>query len=260
MRRIQSYRLLVFISLLMLPVIASGQETRTVTGKVTDRSGVALPGANVIVAGTTTGVQTDPAGAFSLLVQNPASAILEVSFIGFTKQQVSVGNRSTINIVLEEEAIGLNELIVVGYGTVRKKDLTGSVASLKSTEITKTASNNALQSMQGKVSGLDVIKNSGESGSGISVTLRGNRSVNASNAPLYLVDGIEYGSTLDINASDIASIEVLNIPLMVFQSGYANRFRSSYIVNDIPILPNPMIPCILRPAVQKEITDAFYDI
>jgi TonB-dependent starch-binding outer membrane protein SusC len=209
MRRNKLIRFLVFIGLLVLPIIAAGQEPRVVTGKVTDKSGAPLPGANVIVAGTTTGVQTDPSGTFSIRVDNPASASLEISFIGYSKQQVMVGNKSTFNIVMEEESIGLNELVVVGYGTVRKKDLTGSVSSIKSAEITKTATNNALQSMQGKISGLDVIKNSGETGSSITVTLRGNRSVNASNSPLYLVDGIEYGSTLDINATDIASIEVL---------------------------------------------------
>ena len=120
-----------------------------------------------------------------------------------------MGGQSTVNAVLQEEYIGLNELVVVGYGTVKKKDLTGSVSSIKSAEITKTATNNALQSMQGKIAGLDITKSSGESGSGINIVLRGNRSINASNTPLFLVDGIEYGSTLDINASDIQSIEVL---------------------------------------------------
>ncbi|MCK7533220.1 MAG: TonB-dependent receptor plug domain-containing protein [Marinilabiliales bacterium] len=98
---------------------------------------------------------------------------------------------------------------MVGYGTVKKRDLTGSVSSVRSDEIVKTASSNALQSIQGKVAGLDVTRESGETGSEVNMTLRGVRSVNASNSPLFLVDGIEYGSTLDINPSDIASIEVL---------------------------------------------------
>jgi TonB-dependent starch-binding outer membrane protein SusC len=202
-------RILAVAILLVLPIAASGQNARTISGKVTDQSGATLPGTNVVIVGTTTGVQADNAGNFQITVENPASAILEFSFIGYSKQQVPVGDKSIINIVLREENIGLNELIVVGYGTVRKRDLTGAVTSIKTTEIVKTASDNALQSMQGKISGLDVTKNSGESGSGITINLRGNRSVNASNTPLFLVDGIEYGSTLDINASDIASIEVL---------------------------------------------------
>ena len=195
--------------LMFFSVSAFGQDARTITGKVTDSGGAALPGTNVVIQGTTTGVQTDPNGNYSITVQDPATAVLEFTFIGYAKQVVAVGNRSTVNVVLQEEYVGLNELVVVGYGTVKKKDLTGSVSSIKSAEITKTATNNALQSMQGKIAGLDITKSSGESGSGISIALRGNRSINASNTPLFLVDGIEYGSTLDLNASDIQSIEVL---------------------------------------------------
>jgi TonB-dependent starch-binding outer membrane protein SusC len=201
-----------FLAVLVLMILSSavfGQNARTVTGKVTDKNGVALPGANVVVQGTTLGVQTDVNGSFQLTVDNPSVAVLEVSFIGFIVQRIPVGNQSIISVELEEEAVGLNEVVVIGYGTVKKKDLTGSVASIKADEITKTATNNALQSMQGKIAGLDVTKASGESGSGINVSLRGNRSINASNSPLFLVDGIEYGSTLDLNSSDIASIEVL---------------------------------------------------
>jgi TonB-dependent starch-binding outer membrane protein SusC len=209
MSKKQTFRILAILSLVLLSVAVYGQNVRTVTGKVTDSNGTALPGTNVVVAGTTTGEIADDSGNFSIRVENPATAILEFSFIGYTKMQLPVGDKATVNVTLQEESVGLNELIVVGYGTVKKKDLTGAVASVKSDEIVKVASNNALQSMQGKVSGLDVTKASGESGSAVNVNLRGNRSVNASNSPLFLVDGIEYGSTLDINSSDIASIEVL---------------------------------------------------
>lgn len=203
------HRCLAILLLVLTSLGVYGQEARTVTGKVTDSNGVPLPGTNVLLTGTTTGVQADMNGNYQIRIEDPATAVLEFSFIGYAKQQVTVGSQSTINIILSEEYVGLNELVVVGYGTVKKKDLTGSVASIKPAEITKTASNNALQSMQGKISGLDITKNSGESGSGIEISLRGTRSVNASNSPLFLVDGIEYGSTLDINASDIASIEIL---------------------------------------------------
>jgi len=202
-------RNLVVLMLLLFSSVTFAQNSRTVTGKITDKNGESLPGTNVVVQGTASGIQADMNGNYQIQVENPANAVLEFSFIGYTRQQIAVGSQSTINVTLAEEYIGLNELVVVGYGTVKKKDLTGSVASVKSSEITKTATNNALQSMQGKVAGLDVIKTSGESGSSVNIQLRGNRSVNASNAPLFLVDGIEYGSNLDINASDIASIEVL---------------------------------------------------
>jgi TonB-linked SusC/RagA family outer membrane protein len=202
-------RYLAILVLLLFSSIAYAQNARTVTGKVTDKNGLALPGTSVVVQGTARGAQVDINGNYQISIENPETAVLEFSFIGYAKQQVKVGDQTTINITLEEEYIGLGELVVIGYGTVRKKDLTGSVASIKSNEITKTATNNALQSMQGKIAGLDVIKTSGETGADVNVQLRGNRSVNASNAPLFLVDGIEYGSNLDINASDIASIEVL---------------------------------------------------
>ena len=195
--------------LMLFSSVTFAQNSRTVTGKITDKNGESLPGTNVVVQGTATGVQADMNGNYQITGENPANAVLEFSFIGYAKQQIPVGSQSTINVTLAEEYIGLNELVVVGYGTVKKKDLTGSVASIKSNEITKTATNNALQSMQGKIAGLDIIKTSGETGSSVNIELRGNRSVNASNAPLFLVDGIEYGSNLDINASDIASIEVL---------------------------------------------------
>lgn len=202
-------RYLAILLLMFLSSVTFAQNARTVSGKVTDKNGMALPGTNVVVQGTSTGIQTDIGGGYQITVENPANAVLEFSFIGYIVQRIPLGNQTNINVELTEDAVGLNEVVVIGYGTVKKKDLTGSVASIKSDEITKVATNNALQSMQGKIAGLDVTKSSGESGSGINISLRGNRSINASNEPLFLVDGIEYGSTLDINSSDIESIEVL---------------------------------------------------
>ncbi len=202
-------RCLTFLVLIMLSVAAIAQNGRTIKGKITDVTGEPLAGANVVIQGTTKGVVTDIDGNYQIEVENPDNAVLEFSFIGFISEIYNVGSESIINVELDEEVTTLDELVVIGYGTVKKRDLTGSVSSIKSSEITKTASNNALQSMQGKIAGLDITKDSGESGSGINIDLRGNRSVNASNAPLFLVDGVEYGSTLDINASDIESIEVL---------------------------------------------------
>ena len=200
---------LAFILLMFLSAVTFAQNAKTVTGTVTDKNGQALPGTNVVVQGTTTGVQTDMNGNFQISVDNPANAVLEFSFIGYTLQRIALGNQTVLNVILADDAVGLNEVVVIGYGTVKKKDLTGSVASIKTDEITKTATNNALQSMQGKIAGLDITRESGETGSNVNISLRGVRSVNASNSPLFLVDGIEYGSTLDINSSDIASIEVL---------------------------------------------------
>jgi TonB-dependent SusC/RagA subfamily outer membrane receptor len=202
-------RCLAFLAVLVLSMAAIAQDSRTITGKVTDSNGDPLPGANIVVKGTTSGVVTDLEGNYQITVTDPDNAILECSFIGFITEQYTIGGESVINVSLDEDVTTLDELVVIGYGTVKKRDLTGSVSSIKSSEITKTASNNALQSMQGRIAGLDITKASGESGSELNITLRGNRSVWASNAPLFLVDGVEYGSNLDINSSDIESIEVL---------------------------------------------------
>jgi TonB-linked SusC/RagA family outer membrane protein len=217
-------RCLAFLLIIMLSLAAMAQESRTIRGKVTDINGDPLAGANVIIQGTNTGMVTDAEGNYQIVVEDPENATLEFSFVGFITKQYAVGNAAVIDITLDEEITTLDELVVIGYGTVKKRDLTGSVSSVKGSEITRTATGNALQSIQGRVAGLDILRSSGETGSGIKIDLRGNRSVNASNSPLFLVDGVEYGSTLDfstsderigkstvldINASDIESIEVL---------------------------------------------------
>ncbi|HOY52711.1 MAG TPA: TonB-dependent receptor plug domain-containing protein, partial [Prolixibacteraceae bacterium] len=108
-----------------------------------------------------------------------------------------------------EETFGLDEVVAIGYGVVRRRDLTGAVSSVKADDITKTTTSNAMQAMQARVPGLDIQQSNGQAGAGVSLTLRGNRSISASNSPLILVDGVAYGSTLDINPSDIESMEVL---------------------------------------------------
>jgi len=182
-------------------------QTKTITGVVKDASGEVIIGATVVVKGTTVGTVTKLDGTFS--IQAPADAkSLVFTYVGMQRQEVAiVGN--VIKVIMTDESKGLDELVVVGYGTVKRRDLTGSVASVKSGEIMKTSSSNAMQSMQGKVSGLDIQQTSGEAGAGLNLTLRGNRSIRASNDPLILVDGVEYGKTLDLNPSDIESMDVL---------------------------------------------------
>ena len=183
-------------------------QTHSVTGVVKDAAGEPMIGVNVLVKGTTNGSITDVNGKFSLSGVAEKSVIV-VSYIGYQPQSINAGKQTTFNVVLNEDTKALDEVLVVGYGVVKKRDLTGSVSSIKADEIAKTASNNAMESMQGKIPGLDITKSSGQAGAGISMTLRGNRSITASNNPLVIVDGVEYGSTLDINPSDIESMEVL---------------------------------------------------
>lgn len=178
-----------------------------VSGVVKDATGEPVIGASVVVTGTSTGTVTDLDGKFRMEVPSGART-LDISYVGMKKQTVQITS-APLSVVLEMESTGLDELIVVGYGVVKKRDLTGSVSSVKSTDILKTTSSNAMQAMQARVPGLDIQQSNGQAGAGLNIRLRGNRSINASNDPLIMVDGVEYGSTLDINPSDIESMEVL---------------------------------------------------
>lgn len=181
----------------------------TVTGIVLDGTGEPVIGANVKVVGTlSVGTITDYDGKFSLAVSGDAKK-LEVSYIGMKSQEVTIQSGSQMKIVLKEDTEQLDEVVVIGYGTVKKRDLTGSVASIKQKDIVAIPSTNVLETLQGKVAGMDMIKTSGQVGAGISYSIRGNRSLNASNAPLILVDGVPYGSDIDINPEAIESIDIL---------------------------------------------------
>src|SRR5574344_105585 len=182
---------------------------KTIRGTVKDTSGEPMIGVSVSVIGNATnGAVTDMDGNFSISKVSPSS-VLKVSYVGYLTQQVKVGNQSSISIVLKEDNKTLDELVVVGYGVMKKRDLTGAISSVKAADMEKVASSNAMQAMQAKIPGLDIEQSSGQAGSSFSFKLRGTRSLKAGNSPLVLVDGVEYGSTLDINASDIESMEVL---------------------------------------------------
>ena len=179
----------------------------SLSGQVVDINNEPVIGASVLEEGTLNGSVTDVNGNFTLNVNE--NGRLVVTYVGYATQIVPVQGRTTIRIALEETNESLDELVVIGYGVVRKRDLTGAVSSIKPADIMKTTGSNAMQTLQAKVPGLDIRQNDGQAGSGLSMTLRGNRSISASNSPLILVDGVEYGSTLDINASDIESMEIL---------------------------------------------------
>ena len=182
---------------------------KTITGTVKDASGEPMIGVSVVVDGTTIGGVTDFDGNFT--IQNVSEkAVLKISYIGFKEQKISVAGKNSFNVTMQEDAAALDEVVVVGYGTMKKKDLTGSVASVKTEDLAKVAGANALSAMQAKVPGVDLQQSGGgEAGAGVSMTLRGNRSLLAGNGPLVIVDGVEYGSTLDIPATDIESMDIL---------------------------------------------------
>ncbi|WP_083580598.1 TonB-dependent receptor [Bacteroides ilei] len=178
-----------------------------VQGRVLDVNGESVIGATIKENGTTNGTITDFDGNFNL--ETFYNAILDISYVGYKTQQVKAQNEKHLSIILREDTEALDEVVVIGYGTMKKSDLTGAISSVKTADITATPTTNALKSLQGKVAGLDIVQSSGQPGSTVSLTLRGNRSLKADNQPLVLVDGIDYGSLVDINPTDIESIEVL---------------------------------------------------
>lgn len=187
----------------------SSQQTNKVTGKVTDSSGVPLPGVTVVVKGTTNGTITSFDGGYSLS-NVPSNSTISFSFVGMNTQEIVVGNKTVINVTLTEASIGLEEVVAVGYGTVKKSDVTGAVARISEETLKERPVNNVLQAMQGKAAGIDVTSNI-KPGELPAITIRGNRSITASNSPLYVIDGIPFaaGNISDINPNDIASVEIL---------------------------------------------------
>jgi iron complex outermembrane receptor protein len=189
---------------------ANAQETNKIKAKgtVTDQTGNPLPGATVIESGTTNGVITDIDGKFEM--QYSKGNTLTISFVGYKSSNV-VPTGETLQIVLQESAIALDEAVVVGigYGTMRKSDLTGAIASVGADEMKKGVISSSEQLLQGKVAGLTVIQGSGDPASGASLRLRGGTSLSASNGPLIVVDGIPGVDINNVHPSEIASIDVL---------------------------------------------------
>ena len=197
------------MALLLSVLCFAAYAQKTVTGTVKDATGEPMIGVSVLVDGTTIGGVTDFDGNFTIQ-KVPEKGVLKFSYIGYKDQKIAVAGKSSVNVTLEEDAAALDEVVVVGYGTMKKKDLTGSVASVKTEDLTKVAGANVLSAMQAKVPGVDLMQSGGgEAGAGVSMQMRGNRSLLANNDPLVIVDGVEYGTTLDIPANDIESLDIL---------------------------------------------------
>lgn len=177
-----------------------------VTGTVTDAAGQPVIGASVIVEGTTVGTTTDVNGRYSIEV--PAKGVLEFSFVGMKSQTVAPAGKTTLNVQLSEDAAMLDDVVVIGYGSVKKRDLTGAVSSVKSDIVKLTPAANPMESLQGRIAGLDITKSSGQAGAGVAMQLRGNRSITESGDPLIIIDGMP-GDYAALNPNDIESIEVL---------------------------------------------------
>lgn len=216
-----------FISMLMLLHLQAFSQNLTVSGVIkADSDNQPLPGANVLLKGTNRGVSADFDGKYSLDIPGADNAVLIFSYQGFASQEISVDNQREINVVLQTDVNSLDEVVIIGYGNTTKKDLTGSVVTIKSQDLQAVRSSTADDYLQGRVSGLLLTQTSGQPGGATSVRIRGSSSINASNEPLYVIDGFPVDNNSDrvsarvaegpsinalatLSSNDIASIDVL---------------------------------------------------
>ena len=200
----------IFLFLTFTFLMACKIFAQSIKGVIVDsKSNKPIAGVSVQIEGTNTSVQSNEQGEFNIKATKPLPIQLKLSYTGFQTLTILVTKENIATIKLVPQDVSLDEIVVIGYGTVKKRDLTGSVVSIKGTETTKIAAGNAIEALQGKVAGIDIVRSNGGAGSTPSITIRGNRSINANNGPLYIVDGIQYGNYQDINPSDIQSFEVL---------------------------------------------------
>jgi len=219
MRKRSGFRkgaILTVVLFLAIHLLAQAQSVR-VTGSVKDKNGDPLPGVSIVVKGTTSGTITTGMGTYELNAPSSTS-ILVYSFIGFEAKEITVGNQTTINVVLNEENLGLDEVVVVGYGQMKRTDVTGSMVSVSSDAIKKSVPTSIDQVLQGRAAGVQIQQNSGTPGGSSSIRIRGINSLNASNEPIFVIDGVVIdGSTSSssenalssINPSDIVSMDIL---------------------------------------------------
>ncbi|MBN1986191.1 MAG: carboxypeptidase-like regulatory domain-containing protein [Prolixibacteraceae bacterium] len=204
----------------------SPQQPGTITGKVTDENGEPLPGVTVMIKGTTQGTVTNAAGEYTISAI-PEDAALQFSFVGMQPQEIEVNNQTNINVIMLVDAIGIEEVVAIGYGTIKKSDLTGSVTSVKTEDLDNVKMQSIDQALAGRAAGVQVIQSSGVPGSAPAIRVRGTTSLQGANEPLYVVDGFPIyagggsgnagtaaGSSnisgiANINPNDIESIEIL---------------------------------------------------
>jgi TonB-dependent SusC/RagA subfamily outer membrane receptor len=184
-------------------------QTTAVTGIVTDTSGEPLPGATVMVRGQQTGTVTDMNGKYRIDVSKAKGEVLVFSFVGMTAETVAVNGRQVLNVVLKDADVSLNETVVIGYGTAKKKDLTGSVASIHADALEKIPTSTIGEALTGRLPGVQVVTTDGAPDAEIKINVRGANSITQSSAPLYIVDDFPVADISDLTPSNIASVDVL---------------------------------------------------
>jgi len=196
--------LLVALSLIAVPVFAQSP----VTGRITDGQGRPIPQASVVIKGTGNGVSSNDNGEFSIVA--PANGTLVISSVGYPTKELAINGKTQFSITLEAGADDLNQVIVVGYGTQRKRDVTGSTVSVKGETLNEIKAPNIFNQLQGRAAGVDIVNNSTQIGAAGQIRIRGNRSITGNNNPLIVVDGMVYGGSVnDINPDNIANVDIL---------------------------------------------------
>lgn len=196
-----------FWLLLMLFQTVLFAQNIVVKGTVKSTDGLTMPGVSVVIKGTTTGTTTNTSGAYSISV--PGSSILEFSFIGYESLEAPVNGKTLLDVILRESATNLSEVVVMGYGTQQKKDVTGAVAVVSAKELKDRPNTQFGYSLEGKAAGVQVIRSSGQPQAGFTIRVRGTSSITSGSDPLYIVDGVQTYNTSEINPSDIESFTVL---------------------------------------------------
>jgi TonB-linked SusC/RagA family outer membrane protein len=188
----------------------AAQQNKTVIGKVTDTAGEPIPGATVSVKGTSQGTITDVEGKYSLK-NIPGNAVLVFSFVGMGTQELEVADKTILDVVMKEETVGIDEVVAIGYGSVRKSELSSSIATVSNADIAKTPIRSLEQALQGNAAGVLVVNASGEPGGDIAIRIRGGSSLNADNEPLVVIDGypLDNSALSMISPNDIQSMEIL---------------------------------------------------
>lgn len=196
-------------TLLLFFLSSAWAQTRTVTGKITDEKGEALPGANVKVKGSPTGAVSITDGTYHISVLNDQS-VLVFSFVGYKPKEVKVGSQTKIDISMEPDAQQLNEVVAIGYQTVRRRDLVGAVSSVTAKDLRDNPSLSAAENLEGKLAGVQITVSDGQPGAPADIYIRGRTSITQSGSPLYIVDGVQVDNALNaLSPQDIASIDVL---------------------------------------------------
>lgn len=209
MRKREIFRMLYVIGIWAFGMLAYAQNGSLISGTVVDETGEPLPGVNIVIKGTTSGSVTDIDGKFSLQVPDASTAVLTLRFIGFEEQEIAVQGRREITAIMVSSSIGLDEVVAIGYGTVQRRDITGSVASVSGTALQAIPVSNVTEAITGKLAGVQISATEGSPDAEIVIRVRGGGSITGSNTPLYIVDGFPVESISDIAAADVESMDVL---------------------------------------------------